>query len=89
MLGEQHADDLAPGEAQGLQRGDVTLLSEHPAAGRVGDGEGRGHESGDAEEREQHPEQPVVQGHGGLDLAPGGYPLHLARELGDRALDDQ
>ncbi len=88
MLDQEQQRDLAPGEAQRLERGQVTKLAEHPAAGRVGQRERGGHQPDHAEQRQQRAQQPVVQLHGGSDLAPGVDALQAVLQHDDHALRD-
>ncbi len=89
VQGEEHADDLAGGEADGLEDGDVAEVAADPAADGAAHRQRRGEQRAEPEEAEKAGEQAVVAGGIGAGLAPGGDVGDLVgAEPGDGPLDD-
>ena len=79
LLDQQRPHDLAGGEPERAEHGDVTPLDQHPRRGDVGDRVQRGDQRDDPEQPEQQPEQPVVARHRRVDLLGGGDLLDRGR----------
>ncbi len=90
VLHEEAAGDLAGGEADRLEDGDVPQLAPDAGAHRPGRGQGRGEQGSEAEDGEDRAQEPVVAARLGAGLLPlGDLGDPVGAEYGDRALDDE